>query len=282
MKKVYRYSDFTAPERKRIEVLGRDTYLEFKKADNINIVRELLQKYNPSLELHLPSEDYIEKNITDIEWVLDGPGKDIEYWTKKKREDLRNIRKELLENEIVLYHEQGEWSLVNLFDNNVKLWIDTINYMLNEDPKFIEDLNYNDDDFVPNDRLIDVFFNYISTTPYLTFAQVGFLRNILVEFDTAKEVVLGTYTRGSNFEDEFITFAKKKFGEDNVKVFSSKGGVIDMTGVDLCIYEDGKWQPVQVKSTKSEAERNVPKGGFSIYKKGNVFYKKKDSPISEI
>lgn len=274
------YSTFTTLERSLIETLGRKTFIEFKSPQNIDLLRRLLTKYNPSLELKMPNDDYIQKNVTDIEWILDGPGKELRYWSSKKRKELELIKKELLENEVILYHEGDDWSLVNLFDNNVKLWIHNMNYLINDDPIFVEEL-YENSDTITNERIIDVFFNDESSTEDLTYAQEAFLINILVDFDETKKIVSGTYGKGLQVEDEFIKLVTQKYGKDNVYVFSSKGGVIDMTGVDLCVFYEGRWQPVQVKSNKSEAEKNIPKDGFSVYKVNDKFFIKKDVPAKE-
>jgi len=246
------YSTFSTLEGSLIETLGRKTFIEFKSPQNIDLLRRLLTKYNPSLELKMPNDDYIQKNVTDIEWILDGPGNELRYWSSKKRKELELIKKELLENEVILYHEGDDWSLVNLFDNNVKLWIRNMNYLINDDPIFVEEL-YENSDTITNERIIDVFFNDESSTEDLTYAQEAFLINILVDFDETKKIVSGTYGKGLQVEDEFIKLVTQKYGIDNVYVFSSKGGVIDMTGVDLCVFYEGRWQPVQVKSNKSEA-----------------------------
>lgn len=276
MKKLS-YGDFSPEQRKLIEVLGRETFNEFKLGENSEKLKQLMSIYNPSLDLKLPSQEYVEKNVTDIDWVLDGPGKDLEYWGPKKRKKLQEVKRELLENEVVLYHEGDEWSLVNLFDNNIKLWIFNMNYLIDNDPEFVNEV-FGDKYKLDKDRLINVFFNNESPTAYLTYAQESFLRNILHNFDDAKELVSGTYGGGLALEDEFINFAIDKVGSENVYVFSSKGGVIDMTGVDLCVYIYGRWQPVQVKTIESEAKRNIPRGGFSVYKKNGKFFMKMDTP----
>lgn len=276
MKKLS-YGDFSPEQRKLIEVLGRETFNEFKLGENSEKLKQLMSIYNPSLDLKLPSQEYVEKNVTDIDWVLDGPGKDLEYWGPKKRKKLQEVKRELLENEVVLYHEGDEWSLVNLFDNNIKLWIFNMNYLVDNDPEFVNEV-FGDKYKLDKDRLINVFFNNESPTAYLTYAQESFLRNILHNFDDAKELVSGTYGGGLALEDEFINFAIDKVGSENVYVFSSKGGVIDMTGVDLCVYIYGRWQPVQVKTIESEAKRNIPRGGFSVYKKNGKFFMKMDTP----
>lgn len=276
MKKLS-YGDFSPEQRKLIEVLGRETFNEFKLGENSEKLKQLMSIYNPSLDLKLPSQEYVEKNVTDIDWVLDGPGKDLEYWGPKKRKKLQEVKRELLENEVVLYHEGDEWSLVNLFDNNIKLWIFNMNYLVDNDPEFVNEV-FGDKYKLDKDRLINVFFNSESSSAYLTYAQESFLRNILHNFDDAKELVSGTYGGGLALEDEFINFAIDKVGSENVYVFSSKGGVIDMTGVDLCVYIYGRWQPVQVKTIESEAKRNIPKGGFSVYKKNDKFFMKMDTP----
>ena len=276
MKKLS-YNDFSPEQRKLIEILGRETFNEFKLGENSEKLKQLMSIYNPSLDLKLPSQEYVEKNVTDIDWVLDGPGKDLEYWGPKKRKKLQDVKRELLENEVVLYHEGDEWSLVNLFDNNIKLWIFNMNYLVDNDPEFVNEV-FGDKYKLDKDRLINVFFNNESPTAYLTYAQESFLRNILHNFDDAKELVSGTYGGGLALEDEFINFAIDKVGSENVYVFSSKGGVIDMTGVDLCVYIYGRWQPVQVKTIESEAKRNIPRGGFSVYKKNGKFFMKMDTP----
>jgi len=276
MKKLS-YGDFSPEQRKLIEILGRETFNEFKLGENSEKLKQLMSIYNPSLDLKLPSQEYVEKNVTDIDWVLDGPGKDLEYWGPKKRKKLQDVKRELLENEVVLYHEGDEWSLVNLFDNNIKLWIFNMNYLVDNDPEFVNEV-FGDKYKLDKDRLINVFFNNESPTAYLTYAQESFLRNILHNFDDAKELVSGTYGGGLALEDEFINFAIDKVGSENVYVFSSKGGVIDMTGVDLCVYIYGRWQPVQVKTIESDAKRNIPRGGFSVYKKNGKFFMKMDTP----
>jgi hypothetical protein len=275
--KSFSYGDFSPEQRKLIEVLGRETFNEFKSGENSEKLKELMSIYNPSLDLKVPNKEYIEKNVTDIDWVLDGPGRDLVYWGPKKRKKLEQVKKELLENEVVLYHEGDEWSLVNLFDNNIKLWIYNINFLINNDPLFVEEV-FENTNKIDKDRIINVFFNHESNTEYLTYAQEAFLSNILNNFDDAKELVSGTYGSGIKLEEEFIEFAIQKVGPENVYTFSSKGGVIDMTGVDLCVFLYGRWQPVQVKTIESEAKRNIPEGGFSVYKKDGKFFMKMDTP----
>lgn len=258
------WNTFSDKQRSIIEERGREVFEDFKH--HHNVLNELLKQKSIDIDLRIPNSDFIKKNLDDIEWVLNGPGSNIEYWSSKKRKELTNSKEQLIDGNLILFHEGDEWSLINLFDNNIKLWIQTINNTLNYDKSF-ERYTLIKEKIDP-DLILDIFFNKRKRGTQFTYAQLGFLDNITTRLSHSTEIVKGTSEKGFNVENEFYKIVIKRFGEDNVKVFSSRGGIIDMTGVDMCLNEDGIWKPVQIKTTKQEARKNIPVGGFSAWPKG--------------
>jgi hypothetical protein len=272
--------DFFSDENmKLIKLKGKEVFNNFK-TKKLKFLKSFIEKNNPdsNIVLEIGDKEYLEKNLADINFLLENL--DItktlfEYFKgieRDIREDLDNNFK--FQNEtLVFFKENGLWSSINKFDDNIKLWRASIFGYYDNDEKFKNIVNQSSS----CSRAIENFFTqeYEKFEDFsLTYAEAAFLENITIGFDTSKKIVKITSEKGDNTENDFVNFLIKNFGgvlynnetkTGNIYVFSSNGGFVDRKGIDLALKRNGTWKKVQVKSNFDEAVMSIPRNGISVF-----------------
>ena len=265
------YSDLSDGQKDKIKNLGRQTYKNLISSFSPEVLNKFFKDNNINLEYGTPSKEYLENNINDVKWAIDNLPLDYST-TNKLREELSSIENQL-ESDIsgkkgkyvVFFQEKNgdikEWSLVNLFDNNMVFWLYHINRFLNG-----REIKRNQ-----IDKLIDRYFSEPFDGEPNGLAQDDLIISI-GSVNSYRNIVGNKWESGSAVETEFVNFlTKNKFSKSDIKVFSGKKNVVDGIGIDLAIRCNGQWYPVQVKSHKITDNRQVPKNGFGTYPENNTF-----------
>jgi hypothetical protein len=291
------YGGNSAWAKKYIETEGRRVFNRLIEDPTLRkFLDEVMESSKHDIELKTPDILYLQKNLEDIDFVLNNlplRKKQKDYLKEKKVVFQEYLRKRKVEDEEEfedaftleddkgieikpMFFEKGEWSLINKFDNNISLWVDTMKRILTEYQSSFRDLieegNW--------EEVIKKFFNEpikpnsSEEGDKLTFAELGLLENMSLDLENATKIVHSKTERGDFTENKFIDhlYAASGANEFNMKNFASKGGVIDMLGIDLAIKISGDWIPVQIKSNKGDAERFIPYRGISIFPENNKFY----------
>jgi hypothetical protein len=274
------YYGLSDEEKKKIEKLGRQAYKNLISSLSADSLNNFFKENNINLEYGTPTKEYLEKNIVDAEWALKNLPLDESARNKLShslfllQEQLRSDNEGKKGKYVIYFQEKNgdikEWSIVNLFDNNVTFWLSHINRFLNK--REIKRYQIG--------MLIDRYFS----EPFKETTEDGssiLHKHKLAEddllisigsVDSYRHIVDKTWNSGSAVESEFVNFLKKnKFNDSSIRVFSGKKNVVDGIGIDLAIYANGKWNPIQVKSNKITNYYVIPKDGFGVYKENNTF-----------
>lgn len=254
----------------------------YTKPETGQHINEWLRRYN--LQVSAPSEEFIIQNIKDITFaIINLPLRDA---TKRSLVNVRLLLEKQLEEpeskNVVLFHEiKGEniqeWSLVNMFDNNVMLWLRLINEKISQEnsPLKLKDLKKDS-----IDNLINEYYGDGDTKSFaahdLLLAMFEKRHNIF------KEVFSKTWTPGSKTENKFISYLiSLGVSDKDIRKFSGEGNFVDRAGIDCAIKNisgsltkkiDSDWIPVQVKPNQSDALKAIPSKGISVYPFGDTFY----------
>lgn len=261
------WNSFTKEQRKQMENLGFKLLVNIKNftketEDGVKDINHWLEKHN--LVIRKPSDEYINQNIEDIEFALDNlplsNGKT--FLLKKNLKILQNQLNTSNKDNYLFYEKDGDnltWSLVNLYDNNIKLWIRLLNNRYTFPGK------------IDIDSLIKNYFGDCSVnTPAGKdiFKAMTNDREIL-----SKEIFEKTWGGGREIEDIFVKFLLKLgINPENIHIFSGEGNFVDRAGIDLAIKHNGFYIPIQVKSTGPEAQSSVPEGGIAVFPYNMKFY----------
>lgn len=263
-----KYSLLSKEQKKSIEDAGFKILVNIKNftkntEEGVKDINHWLQKHG--LIVKKPSNDFIVNNIKDIIFALDNlpltKGK--KFLLKSNLDLLRKQLEEPDENHVILFYEKdGEdfkWSLVNLYDNNILLWV----RLINKRYVFPGKVNI--------DSLIDEYFGDCSVNTKAAkdiFSAMVNDREIL-----SKEIFERTWGGGTEIEKSFVReILKLGVSPDNIKVFSGEGNFVDRSGIDLVFLHKNKWIPVQVKSLRDEARNAVPMEGIGVFPVGEDFY----------
>lgn len=277
------YRELSDDQKNKIKSLGRRTYKNLIESFGTDVLNVFFERNNINLEYGAPSKDYLEKNISDINWALTN--------LKLDYSESNNLRNELLSLEkqlesvnsgnptkwVQFFQEKNkdnkkEWSLVNLLDNNIMFWLNHIN-------KF---LNGREIDRNQIDKLIDRYFSEPLEGDENGLAQDDLLIS-MGTVDSYIKTVGKTWETGSEVEKSFVKFLlKNNFNQNDIYVFSGKKNVVDSIGIDLAIRCNSSWYPFQIKSEKITNNNVVPKGGFGAFpgKDSFVIIDKKGMEIS--
>jgi hypothetical protein len=291
------YGNNTAWARKYIETEGRRVFNKLIEDPELKkFLDEVIESSKHDIELKTPDIVYLQKNLEDIDFVLNNlplRKKQKDYLKEKKEVFQLYLRKRKVEDENEfedafafedengveikpMFFEKGEWSLINKFDNNISLWVTTIKRIMDQYPQRFRDLLDEDkwDDIIVRFFNEPINPNSQEEGDKLTFAELGLLENMSLDLENSTKIVHSKTEKGDLSENNFIDFLYNKSGanEFNLKNFASKGGVIDMMGIDLAIKIKDDWIPVQVKSNKGDAERSIPYRGISIFPENDKFY----------
>jgi len=274
----------TTDQRNNLIKLGDEVFRKIKNysdtsENGMGRIDNILEKHGNGLSLGIPDKDFLEKNKRDIEFVL----KSVPISSKNFNNlmDMKYLVNTQLEEpnkkHLLLFHELvGDnivWSLVNMYDTNIKLWI----RLMNE--------RYMDSEFSTIDEFIDNYF----LGGVDSYAAGDLLSTMLKDREKiASEIFKFTWGKGQRTEKTFLSYLISiGFKEENIKVFSGEGNYVDRAGIDMAIFHDGTWIAVQVKSSYEDAENAIPYKGISVYPEYigltpnfYCFYKKNTRPIT--
>lgn len=254
------YKNLTSTQRDKIKSKGRHIFHLIKN----KVDKNLLFQYG--LTLKVPSINFIEKNIKDIDFAL----KNLQLAPFEKNkllgslDELAQHKENANKQDILLFFElndegdDNEWSFVNMFDNNVTLWLNLMKKSLKVK------------EFDSVDKAIDFYFSVQPNGEIL--AHDDLMEAILTDRDLhVSKVFNKTWSRGSRTEEKFFDGLSKL---TDVKVFSEPGNYVDMIGIDGAFFckKINKWVSVQVKSDKADALNSIPKNGVSVYLVGDKFH----------
>jgi hypothetical protein len=197
-----------------------------------------------------PSVDWYNKNLTDLDEFylkLKNPPKSI---TQKYGE----IKTKLIDKGYYGFIEDGNWSILNKFNTNYRLWRELIDETyINSNLTFLEKIN----DFFKQKPINEIYpeLKIEKNIDIKTFslAEKEIIKDIN-ENSSQKivNVINKTTGEGNEIENRF-----KEYLEDKEIIdFSSPGNVVDMEfGTDLMVHNPEGWVPVQVKSNRDEAKK---------------------------
>jgi hypothetical protein len=265
-------------DKKDIKEKGNKVFSIFGRLDK--------KKFNEKLKKHglyygPPDKEYIEKNIADIIFATknlplktytrnnliekkDLLGLQLESIEKFERKEIENVGP-YFTNFYELPNtpeEKKRWSTVNLFNNNIMVWMRLINDWLNTDKKTEKSKSVS--------GIIEQYFGMEDGKMALNdLSQTIIDRNK----DHIKNITTHTWGGGQEIEKKFVTqlIKNKKFTQDDIHVFSGEKNIVDGVGIDLAVLCEGSWVPIQVKSDESEARKYIPYGGFGTFPSGDTF-----------
>jgi len=258
---------FSYDQRKKIENLGFKILVNIKNftketEDGVKDINYWLEKHN--LVVRKPSDEYITQNINDINFALENLplSKNIEFLLKKNLNILQNEINTSKKDYHLFYEKDGDnliWSLVNLYDNNIKLWIRLLNKRYTFTGK------------VDIDSLIEKYFGNTSVN---TDAARDIFNSMIKDREIlSKEIFEKTWGGGRDIEKLFVKFLLRLgINSENIKIFSGEGNFVDRAGIDLAIKHRGVYIPIQIKSTSDEAKSSIPMGGISVFPDNSKFY----------
>ena len=237
---------------------------------------------NKGISISVPSDNFLNKNYDDISFVFSN----LPISKQKGVELLRIyhlIEKQLNDKDhkgILLFHEVNQdsedWSFVNMFDNNVTLWIRLINQSLS-DPKdrFFEFIKSHPDyEEGSEDNIQFILEVYFGDCGPDSFASYDLGSAILYDRRSIfKDIFDKTWGGGKKIEESFIKYLLDHgITDDDLKIFSGEGNFVDRIGIDLAVKIDNIWIPVQVKSSFTSTTGSIPYQGISVFPYNNTFY----------
>lgn len=260
---------------KNIKGKGEKIFNKFNFSD--------FQKLNDFFKEHglyygAPSKEYLKKNITDIGIALKSlPLRPSTYQELVGKKDLLELQLDSVEKfergeskniarHFEFFHElsseQNEkkvWSIANLFDNNIKLWLRIINDWL-ETNKNIKKTSVSE--------IINQYFEIEDGRK----AFVDLVHAIIDRVKHNENIIKHTWGGGQKVEQDFKNeLMKRGFGDNDVYIFSGEKNIVDGVGIDLAVKCDGDWIPIQVKSSEAEARKSIPYEGLSTFPFDNSF-----------
>jgi hypothetical protein len=260
--KPLEYRSLNDSQKSRIKTLGSDVISKWKNDPDLeDRMNRFLRAKGSDLTLKKPFQEYVDQNLQDISWVLNGPGALIEHFdTKRKR--LMSEQKGLVDGTLVIFYEGDQWSDFNLFNSNIKNWLHLMSKYLKDLPEFRKKI----EDPKNTDSIIQEFFKPKGFKRQRSFAEDALFTSVVNELDDTKIRLKGTWTTGGDIEQKFLDYVIEKKGIDNVKSFMYPGSIVDQyTGVDLCINNGERWIPAQVKNNLRDAQSSIPRNGFSVF-----------------
>ena len=254
-----RYKSLSDGDKESIKSNGVQIFDRFKLMDYKELNDFFREK---GLFYGSPSEEYLKKNIEDIDFAL--KELPLKFNTRKKlvekKDALERQSKEGGRN-YEFFHEIPKkeqekmvWSVVNLFDNNIMLWIRLINDWLISinHTKPIKSIS----------SLINYYFN-------LENGDKAFedLKNAMINRETHNQnIIKYTWGGGQKVEQDFVSeLLRSGFDVSDIYMFSGEKNIIDGIGIDLAIKCSNNWIPFQVKSDVDDANNSVPYEGFSTF-----------------
>jgi hypothetical protein len=260
-----RYKSLSDSEKESIKSKGVQIFDRFKLMDYKELNDFFREK---GLFYGAPDEEYLSKNIEDIDFAL--TKLPLKFNTRKKlvekKDALVRQSKEGGRN-YEFFHEIPKkeqekmvWSVVNLFDNNIMLWIKLINDWL---------ISINRRKPITSiSSLINYYFN-------LENGDKAFedLKNAMINRELHNQnIIKYTWGGGQKIEQNFVSeLLRSGFGVSDIHMFSGEKNIIDGIGIDLAVKCNNNWIPFQVKSNVEDANYSIPYEGFSTFPYKNTF-----------
>ena len=251
--------------RRKIQSKGTEVFKKITSSD-IEVINSYFEPHG--LEYVIPNEKYIEKNISDARFALKNvPLSKYAYeklleklhFLEFQDESLKTYKERGLEKPgkyFLFFHEKnGDWSIVNLFDTNVVLWIKLMSKHL--------DKHYKDN----LEKFVDWYFS--SRQSLIDLVQAMVEKAIHYE-----NIFKKTWGGGTQNEDDFINelLIEHNIDKDRIKKFSGGGNIVDLVGIDVAIKCGDSYVPVQIKSNQKLALSSIPFKGIGVFPYENTFY----------
>jgi hypothetical protein len=270
------YGMLTNDDKKDIKRRGEEVFGKFRKLD-VGTLNKILKDID--LFYGIPDMDYLKDNEEDINFAL----RNLPLGTKTREKLLEERDTILFQIESIEKYEKGEsekigryieyfreipkkegekmiWSIVNLFDNNISVWVQLIN-------NWLRSIGRTKKVSSPS-SLIKYYFE-------LDNGEKAFKDLLLAMAERAEhneKIIKRTWVGGQNVEKEFVNKLKSNgFDESDIYVFSGEKNVVDGVGIDLAVKCNNRWIPIQVKSSQNDAENYIPYAGFSTFPSNNTF-----------
>jgi Holliday junction resolvase len=281
-------SSYNSPLKNLVTNLGIQTYNRMIKTNKKFFFTQNFDGDNKTV-VGKPNPEWIDRNVSDLEFfkshIVDS-GKKFKF---PDREGNHTITEEidylfglLVENNFQGFIENGEWSILNRLGSNWSNWAKMIS--IKEKDGFLGDGDAESKiaKYFEQQPITDIIDTKLPPMILRTFPTMS-----LAEFDLAeafqevdenfkssqlekiKERIKYTTEKGESVERDFISWLESnKITE--IRNFSSFGNVVDITfSVDLIAKLNGKWVPIQVKSSEGSAlTSQIHKfdvGGIAVY-----------------
>jgi len=256
------YNSLTDSQKDKIKSLGMKIFSDIKnyiEPDTNRRINYWLEQHG--LQLKVPSVEFIKKNIDDINFVFDN----LELSNSKRndlKENLDFLELQLVNPNskfIVLFHEKDdEWSIVNMFDNNIILWINLINNRIDSNTE------------INVDNFLEEYYSGGSDS----MAAHDLLRAILIDRENYKQTIFSkTWGGGQEVENKFFNQLRQLgVSEENLRIFSGGGNFVDRAGFDGAMKCRNIWFSIQVKSNQNDALKSIPYKGISVFPSEGEFY----------
>ena len=256
------YNSLTDSQKDKIKSSGMKIFSDIKNYVEPNTNRKInhwLEQHG--LQLKVPSVEFIKKNIEDIKFVFEN----LPLSNSKKKDLKENL--DFLELQldnpnskfIVLFHEKNdEWSIVNMFDNNIILWIK----LINDSFDFNSEMNVDD--------LLEEYYQGGSDSK----AAHDLLKAILLDRENHKQNIFSkTWGAGQEVENNFFNqLIESGISPENLRIFSGGGNFVDRAGFDGAMRCRNVWFSIQVKSNQNDAFKSIPYKGISVFPSEREFY----------
>ena len=178
----------------------------------------------------------------------------------KTKDTIDNFKKDIAKKFLFVNKQEDKftYSLLNRLNTNYS----ALAYILTDfrNRKVLKDSSF-DDIFnsyfgTPKDSMSESYFfnlivNYLSSKE--SFAHEKSKEIV----DNILKTIKGTDDIGKKTEIEAYKYLVKTFGENNVKDFSGDYSWVDFLGVDMLVYDEKGWVPVQIKTNPNECKSNT-------------------------
>ena len=178
----------------------------------------------------------------------------------KTKDTIDNFKKDIAKKFLFVNKQEDKftYSLLNRLNTNYS----ALAYILTDfrNRKVLKDSSF-DDIFnsyfgTPKDSMSESYFfnlivNYLSSKE--SFAHEKSKEIV----DNILKTIKGTDDIGKKTEIEAYKYLVKTFGENNVKDFSGDYSWVDFLGVDMLVYDEKGWVPVQIKTNPNECNSNT-------------------------
>ncbi|HUU87848.1 MAG TPA: hypothetical protein VMX17_08855 [Candidatus Glassbacteria bacterium] len=236
-----------------------------------------------------PSPEWINRNERDLEFfkthVVDSgkkfkfPDRDGKFTVTQEIDELFNL---LEMNDFQGFIEKGEWSILNRLGSNWSNWAKMIGirerdgYLGDGDDsskikKYFEQQPITD---IINTKLNNIILRMFPTLSLAEFDLAEAFQEVDENFKSTqlekiKNRIKFTTESGESVERDFISLLETN-QITKIRNFSSFGNIVDITfSVDLMANLNGKWVPIQVKSSENSAATSqihkLDIGGIAVY-----------------